>query len=260
VPWPAQAALESLLEAEARRAVREEGVALPGLARVLAARVRPFLEAVRALDWPGGVREGVLGAELAGAARVVDDAGRARSVPFRVDRADRAGGALALTDYKSGKPVYDAVKTDDRRLERLIAKIRSGEWLQAAAYAHADLPGARIGRYLFAKPERSGEAPGALPITGEEPGLSAAFAASVRALLRLADARAFVPRLLDEGLVPIRCREWCEVSEACSQHDTAARHRLADWSDDARAAEPERLSAAERAARDVWWLGRGETP
>jgi hypothetical protein len=259
VPWPPPAELGALLEAEARRAVREEGIALPGLARVLAARVAPYLEEVRRLDWPEGVRRGVLGAELVGAARLVDDTGRARSVPFRADRADRGARALELTDYKSGKPAHEGVKGEPKRLEKLVAKVGPGEWLQAAAYAHAALPGGAVGRYLFANPATPGGA-GPQAVSQDAPGVAGAFASSVRALLRLADARAFIPRLLDAGQVPIRCREWCEVSEACSQHDTASRHRLADWSDDARAQDTARLSDAERAALGVWWLGREEAP
>lgn len=248
VPWPAPPALEAFIEEAASAVLREEGVALRGMARVLAARVRPLLEAIRRADWPGGVREGVLGGELRGAAELAGASGGVRLVAFRADRADREKDALLITDYKSGKPPEGASEAA-RRAAR-------GELLQAAAYARARAPGGAVGRYLYAK---AGGAPAVAALAdASDPALGAAFERAAGALLDLAGARVFFPRLIDAGRVPRRCREWCQVSEACRQHDTDARHRLGDWAEEARRAPARALSPAERAARDVWWLGRDE--
>ena len=51
VAWPEPAALERLLAREAERVSREAGIVLPGMARALAERVRPFLEVARREDW-----------------------------------------------------------------------------------------------------------------------------------------------------------------------------------------------------------------
>jgi hypothetical protein len=254
VAWPTPEALDALLREAALDVLREEGIALRGMARVLAARVRPLLDAIRRADWPGGIREGVLGAELLGAAALVDESGAARRVAFRADRADRQKDRLLVTDYKSGRPLDGA--TAEARAAKLAKRAALGELLQAAAYARAGGPAGALGRYLYAQ---AGEEP-AIPVLADadDLGLRAAFERAAGALLRLLDARAFFPRLIEDGRVPRRCREWCRVSEACRQHDTDARHRLGDWADAVRHAPTGELSAAEGAAREVWWLGRDD--
>src|SRR6185295_16568343 len=53
-PWPDDAVLSRFLFEEAERLLRLEGIFLPGLARALADRARPFLTAAREIDWATG--------------------------------------------------------------------------------------------------------------------------------------------------------------------------------------------------------------
>jgi hypothetical protein len=254
VPWPPEAELAELLRAESERAARERGIALAGFSRVLARRVRPYLERVRELEWPDGVRSGVLGAELEGEVRVPGAAGAERTLLFRADRADGGPGALSLTDYKAGKPFSDAADCG-RRSEALRARIAQGALLQAAAYARADARGAS-GRYLYARPALD---PGRAVCTVEagDEAARAHFEAAVLALSEAWERGSLAPRLLKPDLSdgPDACK-WCAVSAACAQGDSGARRRLARWLE-RHGPEPGALaSAAERALLRAWQLGR----
>ncbi|HEY8493395.1 MAG TPA: PD-(D/E)XK nuclease family protein, partial [Myxococcota bacterium] len=251
-PWPDADRLARWTLEAAERAAAEEGIALPGFARALAQRVAPLLAAARAADWsdPGG--HAVLGAELDAEVEIADAAGRPRRIAMRVDRADLGeGGALRLTDYKTG-PARSAsggrlpARTRADTLHRhLLQRVREGSLLQAVAYrlaAGALAPGrAAEGRYLHLP-----EAPLVLAVGDDARGaeLVDAFLATARTLLDAADRGLAPPRLdTQEGQVPCK---YCEVRAACLQGESGPRRRLEAWA--LAAAEAERAGEAEGAA------------
>jgi RecB family exonuclease len=221
---------------------------LPGLARALARRARPFLERARELDWATGPPAAVA-AEARGDVEVRDAAGRPRRLRFRADRADRTEGttALRLTDYKTGKPLSDAKKPTTRRGHHLAAVAR-GLKLQATGYARAAGEGGE-GRYLHLRPDAEPDAAVAAVAAGDA-AFQAAFDGAAATSLAAWDAGAFFPRLehADQPREPSRC-QWCEVSEACLRLDSGARLRLRRWVEEADAA-----GDAERALHDLWHL------
>jgi hypothetical protein len=253
VPWPGEEVLGGLLQQASLEAIREEGITQPGFATVLSRRARPFLERARSIDWASGVLRGVVGVEVEGSARVAGDAGEELRVLFRADRVDRVASGSRLTDYKTGRPVYGEAKTPGKRLEKLLDALGDGTWLQAAAYARADLQeGAASGRYLFAKD--LDVAPFEIEVTGEDTEVGVRFERAVRTLLAQLAEGCFVPRLVEpDGSVPRRCTEWCAVSDACLQHDTGSRHRLLAWASGTSSGSP-----AEEVARRGWQLGAKE--
>jgi hypothetical protein len=230
---------------------------LPGYAQALAALARPCVrEAQRA---EGGRTPAVRGVEVDGACEVRDANGRLRSVRFRADRVDEAQGALLLTDYKVGRPI-SALKTADKRARDLLRAVRTGERLQAMAYALAaaqrgrDSAQAR-GRYLFLTEDLEVRE---FEVRADDPALANAFREALNAGLAALDAGSFVPRLVGpDGIEPKRC-EWCEVHQACLRGDSGARHRLEDWVSVQSAAAPASGSPAEQAAFALWQL-KGET-
>ena len=260
VPWPAAEDLGQWTLEEAERLLAEEGLFLPGLARALAERVRPFLEAARDEDWAPGALP-VLGAEVVGLLPVRDKAGRIRSVRFKADRVDRIGGSLRWTDYKTGKPFSDK-KTDQKRRADFLNRVRAGTNLQGVAYlqaAEGREPG-QTGRYLFLRPNAE-EREFAVP--AGDPEFTPAFANAAEAVLGTWDEGGFFPRLVDPKgqKEPTRCG-FCAVSEACLRHDSGSRLRLFEWTvaAAAEAAEAGR-TAAEAALLRVWRLPvREETP
>ena len=280
VAWPGEDELARLLREEALAVARQAGFVLPGFARALEARVAPLLENVKGLDWPGGLRAGVLGAELRGSVQVEDEDGRQRRIHFRADRVDLIDAApadsighevdstghdlegasgddstvprLRLVDYKAGRPVYGSVVKGDTRTAHLHGAIARGEWLQAASYAR--FAQGAVGEYLFARPESAERLAADLDDTNTE----AAFDNAVATLLRLADTGCFYPRLIEDDVsVPQRCRDWCEVAPACLQRDAGARYRIADWVQRPRASSgSQELAPAERALFLAWALGK----
>ncbi|HMB54996.1 MAG TPA: PD-(D/E)XK nuclease family protein, partial [Thermoanaerobaculia bacterium] len=266
VPWPGDAELDELLAAEARRALADAGMPLPGLARALAARARPYVERARALDWPsaGSARSTlpVVGAEVEGEVTVLDHAGEPRRLRFRADRVDRGEGgtgALRLTDYKSGRALSEA-KRESTRESHHHRGLLAGQRLQATAYRIAagaaeeagPGEGEPVGRYLFLKPEIEDDA-AADATAGDR--FAVDFDGVVADLFSAWDSGAFFPRLVDPHgeKEPARCG-FCEVSEACLRLDSSARRRLAAWNLE-RAGGAE--TAAERAHHEVWRLALG---
>ncbi len=232
VPWPAPEALARLVREEAEAALRDEGVPWRGLARVLADRALPLVERARSLDW-GEAGLAVLGVELAGEVSVADAAGRPRPIAFRADRLDRGpGGALRLTDYKTGRPFDPGQKRDTAR-KRLLAAVREGKLLQAMAYERADPAGGARGRYLYLHAE-AGAPELAMPAGDRE--LADLFAGTAASLLALWDAGSFFPRVVEPSgrQEPVRCK-FCEVAEGCLRGDSGARRRLFEWSERAHA-------------------------
>ncbi|HVH05763.1 MAG TPA: PD-(D/E)XK nuclease family protein [Myxococcota bacterium] len=225
LPWPEPAELDAIALRAAEAVAREEGIALAGFARVLGRRVLPYLERVRVLDWPEGMLRGAIGMELEG--RIALAGGR--SLSFRADRVDRLGGALRLTDYKTGKTFTDAGNLPQRQA-MLAKQVALGTLLQGVAYARVE--GAAepaLGRYLFVRPDLDAKAAEITVDAAAEPA-RARFDAAARALADAYERGSFGPRLLDANLADERklC-DLCELSAACVQGESGARRRLLRW-------------------------------
>jgi PD-(D/E)XK nuclease superfamily len=257
--WPAQAELDATLRELCARLVREEGGTLPGLERVLEARVRPFLEVARRLLWADQeAGPAALGIEAEGDVGVEDADGTPRRLSFRADLMEEIGGRVALTDFKTGAPLSRA-KTDDTRRKHLLAAVRRGEALQAAAYALGVHDRPAVGRYAYLRPDLD-DGIRVLAVDGEDAELASGFRAAVRVLLGAWDLGSLFPRLEERDTPdePARCSV-CEVREACVRGDSGARRRLARWATARRpGADANRgLSAAEAALAALWSLGAG---
>ena len=268
VPWPDDAELDALLADASRRALADAGMPLPGLARALAARARPYVERARTLDWPAdGGPLPVVGAEVEGEVVALDAAGEPRRLRFRADRVDRGGGgdgALRLTDYKTGRPLSERTKPETRAQHHLRG-LYAGQRLQATAYRLAagaadagtlSAGAEAVGRYLFLKPDLPSDEMAEASAAGDA--FPVGFDAVATGLLAAWDAGAFFPRLVDPHgeKEPARCG-FCEVSEACLRLDSSARRRLVRWNHE-RAGPAD--GAAERAHAALWWLALGRPP
>jgi hypothetical protein len=254
VAWPAAADLERVLRDSCTRLAREEGLTLPGLDRLLGERVRPFLEVAGRLGWAGTGRSvAALGVEAEGAVTVEDEAGTPRTLAYRADLVEEAGGRVVFTDFKTGKPLSKG-KREDTRQGHLLREIASGRALQAAAYAMGAGGRPAEGRYLFLRPDLEDDIR-ELAVTSDDPAPAKAFRGAVLAVLSAWEAGSLFPRLerADTPEEPARCAV-CEVREACVRGDSGSRRRLARW-----AAVPEEqpceTSDAEAALRLLWNLG-----
>ena len=249
VAWPEAEALQAIVRDVCSRLVREAGLALPGLDRVLARQAAPLLETARRFAWPETGAARVAGTEVTGSLALPPERG-GHALTFRVDRVDLSDDGVVLTDFKTGRPLSTGKRETTRR-RHLLAATGRGEALQAAAYALAAGPGAEA-RYLFLRP---GLDPGAALATvrGGDGEFAAAFAAAVGAVAGAWDHGAFFPRLEDPdgGNEPRRCAN-CDVRDACLRGDTGSRRRLALWA--AANAHAAGLGDAEAALLAVWRL------
>ncbi|MGD2115453.1 MAG: PD-(D/E)XK nuclease family protein, partial [Acidobacteriota bacterium] len=281
VPWPEPDALEAILHDRAGAVLAEQGISMPGLERALAAAARPFLEAAREAEWSPR-SPAVLAAEVTGSVAVTDASGAERPLRFRADRVDRMVDrrfpGLRLTDYKTGRPISEAVRQKTRD-EHFLREVEAGKRLQAVAYALATdgpLPSmhAGQGRYAFVRPGLPPEQREAA-VWGSHVPFVEAFEAAVRAGFAAWDRGAFFPRLVepDQDVEPRRC-SWCPVHEACVRGDSGARRRLAafvetrrqgtltpEGSDQDGDQDGDREGSATEALLDVWALpGRSGLP
>ena len=251
VPWPPETELDGLVRRAAVDAARQEGIVLPGFAALLARRARPALARIRALEWPDGVRRGVLGAELSGSVDLSAAGLPGHALQFRADRVDVAGpcgdgsAGLVLTDYKTGNPVSDKKKPATRR-RHLVAQVANGRRLQVAAYALAD-EGAVEGRYLFAK-EGLSDAVSVASVARGDAAVEAGFASAVRVLVAAWAEGSFVPRLVGKGDAEGPACARCELVEACVRGDSGSRRRLDLW----RQHEPPHEASLETVARALF--------
>ena len=250
VGWPDAAELEGYLRDAAAHVLRGEGIVLPGFAVALSRLARDAIERARESDWPDGVLRGVLGVEVLGSARVPREGDVPLRVRFRADRVDRGADGLVLTDYKTGLPGFLNAVQRNTRERRLLDAIGDGSALQGAAYAYAENAGGSArGRYLSLREDAP--APPEIVVHGAGGETGRRFEESVRALSAQREAGAFVPRLVGpNGEIPKRCTDWCEVRDACLQHDTRSRHRLRAWADASPSGAP-----GDDAARRGWRLG-----
>ena len=148
---------------------------------------------------------------------------------------DRRFPGLRLTDYKTGRPISDAVKQKTRD-EHFLRQVEAGDRLQAVAYALATggpLPSmhAGQGRYVFLRRDLPPEQR-EFTVWGSHVPFVDAFEAAVGSGLAAWDHGAFFPRLVepDRDQEPRRC-SWCPLHEACVRGDSGARRRLAAWAD-----------------------------
>ncbi|UCE86679.1 MAG: PD-(D/E)XK nuclease family protein [Deltaproteobacteria bacterium] len=220
IAWPADDELERILEGAAEAVRRESGIGLAGFTRVLVERARPCVMAARA----GGGELFVLGAEVDGSVEAV----AGRRIHFKADLVERIGGALRLTDYKTGK-TFAGQKRRETRERALASRVAAGERLQAVAYALGAGEPDACGRYLFLAPALD-PAVASLEVTASNEPVARDFQRAVRTVLSGWDAGSFFPRLVkpEADAEPSRCG-WCEVSQACLRGDSGARRRLHEW-------------------------------
>jgi len=254
VPWPGDARLDSILERAAHEVAVEAGLGPLGMAALLAARARPYLEVARRVEWGDeGRLESVLATEIK--ARV-DLPGVSRPLRFRADRIDRDGSGLSLVDYKTARPGSLAQGEGTRR-KHLLREVSAGRKLQAAAYAAASEDGSARGRYLWLRPDIAGapeEARTAI-IHGDQADFSAALAEAVDVVGSAREAGAMFPRVEEVGSdkLPDHCK-YCAVAEVCRRDDSTFRRRLVKWMENPESG----AEAVETAARRLWRLGTKE--
>ncbi len=248
VRWPAPERFEELLDREAHRVAAREGLAPIGMAPLLSARARRFLEVERDLEWTSGSLPCVLGSEVEGWAAVpgVDD-----KLWFRADRVDGPKEAAVLVDYKAAKPAVEAA-TEPFRSNNIRARIARGRLLQAAAYSRAEGVGSGTGKYLYLKPiDGCKDEIREIAVAGDNLDFIEPFDAAVRAIAAARAQGVAFPRVEEaDGGAAAHCA-YCGVAEACRRDDSAFRGNLVQWMHgDEGAGDP-----AVDAARTLWHLG-----
>ncbi len=249
VSWPPPDRFDELLRREAQRVAMREGLATIGMAPLLEARARQFLDTARAIEWGAeGPLAGVLAAEVEGAVEV---RGIDQPLAFRADRVDLGAVGPELVDYKSAKPLSTA-KTAEIRETHLLDRVARGRLLQAAAYAGAVGALNGSGRYLFLKPdERWDDEMRTVVVRGDNEEIVERFEGAVRAIAA-GRARGIVfPRVEEaDGKNAEHCR-FCRVAEACRRDDSGFRRRLVQWMQEDLETEDRDVAAS----RTLWWLG-----
>jgi hypothetical protein len=253
--WPDDAGLLALALEKARAQLVEDFVPLPELARVLASRALPYLQRARSLDAAEGARLRVLATESERVAPVPDADGTPRELHFRVDRVERLDGVERLTDYKTGRALSQAARSNTRTSD-FVKAIAVGEALQPVAYAFGAAAGGS-GRLLYLDPELVPEAV-SFEARRDDPEIAQAFTGAFGALCSVLDTGSFYPRLLDEKREnqSDACRT-CDVAQACLQNDTTARRRLDAWIVAQAGRDGAALAPAERAFLGAFRLEAG---
>ena len=243
--WPTDEALDSLLLEAAKGTLVEAGLALVGLARALALRARPFLDAARERAEVGEVGPTLLGVELPGETRVeaLD-----LELRFRADRVDRVDEHLVVTDYKTGRPISKA-STPKTRRKNLLEQLLRGSALQAAVYAFSHSAPVAQGRYVYLNPEIE-ENCAIASIDADDDEARSCFEQALARVIGAWRSGSFFPRLLDPRGRPFSECEWCAVRTACLLGDSGARRRLERWTSEREAGE----SPAESNLLELWRL------
>jgi hypothetical protein len=209
------------------------------MARTLIGVLGPYLRIARNSDWATESQpRRVTAAEVTGFIVQPDSTIGQRKIYFKADRSDFEKGDLRLTDYKTGKPLTNS-KTPEGRRKHLLQHLRSGQFLQAAGYAAAEIPEsdqlgaptASTGRYLLLSPDETGEQlERELLISHVDKEALEIFSGSLNTLLDCWNTGTFFPRLVDvtTGNEPQRC-QYCGVSQACLRGDSGARLRFEEW-------------------------------
>jgi len=198
----------------------------------------------------------VLDTEFKGSVKIEDFSGDMRTISFRADRVDMAGEVIRFTDYKTGRPISQAVK-ENKRYEHFLNAVSRGEYLQGVAYALSEMTSRSEGRYLFLKPEIPEEAR-VLIVKPDDREIMEAFRRVVQIVLRAWDQGSFFPRLVttDGEREPDRCR-YCEVAQACLRGDSGARARLLGWIESKRVylEKGVKVMPSEEAILWLWYIG-----
>ena len=235
VVWPDENVLRQLVDKEAERLVRKEGIALAGYAEILAEIALPHLEVLRRFESEsddGGAR--TLAAEIEGRYELTDTDGRPHPISFRADRVDLHGEQIVVTDYKTGRAdnkKYLTSKQQATREKHLIAALREGNLLQAPLYALATTSDDGKGRFLFLDPDfEPADDRRELAVGSDDRKVIETFEQTARTAVAAWDHGAFFPRLQrpDKDNEPTAC-EYCQFAEACLRGDSGAKGRLAAW-------------------------------
>jgi len=219
-----------------------------GMAPLLAARARQFLEVERDLEWESGVLHEVLGTEVEGQVSI---AGLDQPLAFRADRVDGSVDAPALVDYKAAKPEVEASREPDRT-NNIFRRIARGRLLQGPAYSQAGKSGNGSGRYLYLKPgEKWDDAVRQIAIGGSDEAFREAFSGAVRTIAAAQAEGIVFPRVEEADGKDAKHCGYCAVKEACRRQDSGFRRDLVRWM---RGADGAGRPDAD-AARTLWWLG-----
>ncbi len=248
IRWPAGDRLDELVVGQARRVAAQEGLAPLGMAPLLAARARQFLEVERGLEWGRGALGGVLGTEVEGSTTVP---GVSHTLSFRADRVDSDGEIIVLVDYKAAQPMSTAV-TESTRRDHLRNKIARGRLLQAAAYSQASAIENARGEYLYLKPNQDWtDEMREVAVDGDDDALVEPFSTAIRTIAAARAEGIAFPRVEEaDGKTAEHC-SYCAVAEACLREDSAFRRDLVRWMN----GDEGSGESAVDAARDLWWLG-----
>jgi CRISPR/Cas system-associated exonuclease Cas4 (RecB family) len=248
IRWPDRDRLDELVVNQARRVATREGLEPLGMAPLLAARARQFLEVERDLEWGGGRLGGVLGTEVEGRTTVP---GMSRTLSFRADRVDSDGETIVLVDYKAAQPMSTAAG-ELTRFDHLQKKIARGRLLQAAAYSQTTAIENARGEYLYLKPNEDWtDEMREVVIESDNDALVEVFSTAIETIATARAEGVAFPRVEEaDGKTAEHC-SYCAVAEACRRDDSAFRRDLVRWMNDA----GDSGDAAVDAARALWWLG-----
>lgn len=241
VAWPSDATVARILEHEATVLAEESGVALPGLITLMVRHARAYLDQAKRQDWPyAGATVAIVGSEMTGAVQV-EPTGSPRVVYFTADRVDAMPTGLRLTDYKTGRPMREA----------LLTNVANGTHLQCAAYAlGAGLPQDE-GRYLYLKPDGD-EARRSVRVPASDTAVIRAFHNAASIVLDIWDSGTFFPRFAEPNWSEfVDCR-FCEVRDACLRNDPEYRARFQRWVADTGRQADDSLAPASRAVLRGW--------
>ena len=230
IAWPKKRELHRIVRQEAVTVARDQGIAWEGFAVVLAQVVLPYLDQARALLWEAQDGAQPVAVEM-DCSLGVRSGSSIRPIHFKADRVDLEDGRLLVSDYKTGRRGVSSAKKQDTRDRHLLAEIRQGHLLQAAAYARASGGTDDLGRYVYVRPDFTGlEETRIVAIAADNEKAKAAFDDAIDTLLRAWDAGVFFPRLIeaDTDREPRAC-DRCAMAEACLRGDSGARARLRDW-------------------------------
>ena len=254
IRWPDRADLERRALHESNLVARDSGISWDGFAQVLAQVVVPYLDIARDLVWDESSDSLPVAAEMV--CRLMSDKATGnRELHFRVDRVDTAADGLRLVDYKTGRYAISAAKKQTTRDRHLLARIRQGSLLQAAAYAMAAGGDGDLGRYAFIAPDFNGpDETRILSIAAEDQDTREALETAIAKLLEAWDAGVFFPRLIepDHDKEPGACG-FCAAAEACLRGDSGARGRLRDW-----VTGRHQGNRGERALLEIWRMASNQ--
>jgi hypothetical protein len=254
VPWPNRERFDEMVRREALHIALREGLATLGMAPLLEARARQFLDMARELEWGEvDVLGGVLAPEVRGEVAVRDVR---QPLAFRADRVNLGPTGPELVDYKAAKPLSTA-KNPETREGHLLDKVARGRLLQAAAYAGSVPASEGSGRYLYLKPDdRWDDEMREVVVRGEDEDIYEAFERAVRIVAESRSRGIVFPRLEEAGGRMAEHCSYCRVAEACRRDDSGFRRRLVEWMN----SETTSDDPDHEVARELWWLGvdRGE--